>query len=157
MEVHMVTGERTITCQVTVRASTDAVWKAWTTPEGVKSFFAPDCLIDLRPGGAYEMYFDPEAPPGGRGGEGNTILALQEGRMLSFTWNAPPSLPGVRDQRTHVTVRLFPSGGERTRVMLTHDGWGDGGEWEGSFLYFTRAWGEIVLPRLESHFAGGTV
>ena len=50
--------------------------------------------------------FDLEAEPGLQGGEGVQLLAVQPMAMLSFTWNAPPELPGVRPQRTHVTVRF---------------------------------------------------
>jgi uncharacterized protein YndB with AHSA1/START domain len=149
-------AERMILCEVTVKASQEEVWKAWTTPEGVRSFFAPECRVELVPGGAYEMYFDPSAEPGSRGGEGNTILAMQEGRMLSFTWNAPPSLPTVRGQWTHVTVRLHPGSDGRTRVVLRQDGWGGEGEWDEAFRYFERAWGGIVLPRLAALFDSRT-
>jgi uncharacterized protein YndB with AHSA1/START domain len=131
------------------------VRKAWTTPEGVRSFFAPECRIELRPGGAYKMYFNPSAEPGRRGGEGMIVLALQEERMLSFTWNAPPSLPKIRSQMTHVTVRLYPTAASGTRVVLRHDGWGYGGQWDEAFRYFERAWGEIVLPRLSRFFDQG--
>ena len=61
--------------------------------EGVKSFFAPDCKVDLRPDGKYEMYFNPEAPWGERGGEGLRVMSVQPMKMFSFTWNAPPHLP----------------------------------------------------------------
>ena len=60
----------------------------------------------LEPGGAYEMFFNLDAPVGERGGEGMIILAIQPGKMLSFTWNAPPTLPTVRGQMTHVLVRF---------------------------------------------------
>ncbi len=43
------------------------------------------CRLDLCPGGAFEMYFNPDAPEGQRGGEGYTILAIEEMRLLSFT------------------------------------------------------------------------
>lgn len=33
--------ERAVSKQVTVKAPVEAVWNAWTTTEGVKSFFAP--------------------------------------------------------------------------------------------------------------------
>src|SRR5260221_13926725 len=82
--------ERVIRKQVVVKASPDAVWKAWTTPDGIKSFFAPDARVEARPGGAFEIYFNPFAEPGLKGADGMRFLALQEGRMLSFTWNAPP-------------------------------------------------------------------
>ena len=34
------------------------------------------------------------------------VLGVQENRMITFTWNAPPSLPEARQQRTVVIVRL---------------------------------------------------
>ena len=36
------------------------------------------------------------------------FMALQPKRMLSFDWNAPPSLPEARLQRSFVVVRLEP-------------------------------------------------
>ena len=149
--------ERVIICEVTVAASLSAVWEAWTTVDGAASFFAPRCNIDLRPGGAYEMFFDLEAEPGKQGGEGMILLALQPKRMLAFTWNAPPRLPNVRGQMTHVVVRMAETPSGRTRVSLRHDGWGDGNEWDDAFEYFSRAWGEVVLPRLKLRFETGPV
>lgn len=75
--------------------------------------------------------------------------------MLSFTWNAPPHLPNVRPQRTHVVVRFKELDPGHTQVTLTHDGWGAGEEWDQAFDYFTEAWGEVVLPRLRYRFAIG--
>lgn len=146
-----------ISFQVTLPAPLSEVWNAWTTEEGAKAFFAPDCRIDLRVGGAYEMYFNPAGPEGERGGEGLTLLAVQPESMLSFTWNAPPSLPEVRGQLTHVTLYFETDGEDNTRLSLVHNGWGEGGQWEQAFDYFTRAWGEVVLPRLEYRFTVGPV
>lgn len=149
--------ERVITAEVTVAAPAATVWQAWCSEAGVKTFFAPAAKVELRPGGAYEMYFAPDAEPGQRGGEGNQVLAYQENRMLSFTWNAPPSLPSVRNQRTFVVVRFDELGPEQTRVVLRHYGWGDGGEWDKAFAYFTRAWNNFVMPMLKYRFATGPV
>lgn len=149
--------ERVIYGEVVVPASVTEVWQAWTTEEGAESFFAPVCRIDLRPGGAYEMLFDLEAEPGSQGGEGMVIMAVQPPRMLSFTWNAPPKLPEVRGQRTHVVVRLSETETGTTRVTVHHDGWGEGGEWDEAFAYFSRAWTGVVLPRLKHRFEHGPV
>jgi uncharacterized protein YndB with AHSA1/START domain len=148
--------EKAIFAEVTVNAGLKDVWEAWTTEEGIKTFLAPACNIDLRPDGVYEIFFNPEAPAGERGGEGNRVMAVQRMEMFSFSWNAPPSLPEVRDQRTHVTLRFFPEGG-RTKVTLYHGGWGSGGQWDQAFEYFQRAWGEIVLPSLKYRFDHGPV
>ena len=148
-------AERVITVHIQVPASQSQVWQAWTTVEGVKSFFAPQSRIDLKPGGAYEMLFDLEAEPGKQGGEGMVVLAVQPEQMLSFTWNAPPHLPNVRGQMTHVVVRLFPIDSQNTWVTLRHDGWGEGEEWDAAFQYFSQVWGEVVLPRLRLRFESG--
>jgi uncharacterized protein YndB with AHSA1/START domain len=144
--------ERVISGEITIPASLDEVWRAWTTESGVCSFFAPRAHLDLRPGGAYEPLFDLDAPPGLQGAEGMQVLAVQPQQMLSFTWNAPPELPSVRGQLTHVVVRLFPLGDRSTKVKLIHDGWGSGGEWDQAYDYFLRAWLQIVLPRLKYRF-----
>lgn len=149
--------KKQIAYQVSIPAALRAVWAAWTTEEGAKTFFSPDCNIDLKPGGAYEMLFNLEAPPGEQGGEGMTLLAIQPEKMLSFTWNSPPNLPSVRGEMTHVVVRLESKGAEETLVSLVHDGWGEGDEWDQAFDYFTRAWGEIVLPRLKYRFEEGPI
>lgn len=125
--------------------------------EGAETFFAPRCPVELRPGGAYEMLFDLEAEPGSQGGEGMVVMAFEAERMLSFTWTAPPSLPQVRHQMTHVVIRFFEMDTGGTRVTLHHDGWGEGGEWDEAFKYFSRAWNGVVLPRLVHRFAYGPI
>lgn len=149
--------ERAVTGDVVVNASLEEVWKAWTTEQGAKEFFAPDCNIELVPDGAYEIFFNPDAEPGLRGGDGMRVMAMQPQRMLSFTWNAPPSLPEVRGQRTFVVMRFDAEGEDQTRVTLHHTGWGDGGEWDEAFDYFDRAWNRTVLPRLQYRFEHGPV
>jgi uncharacterized protein YndB with AHSA1/START domain len=146
-----------ITCEIDVPAPLPAVWQAWTTKEGAESFFAPRCTIDPKPGGAYEMLFDLGAEPGKQGAEGMVVMALQPPRMLAFTWNAPPHLPRVRGQMTHVVVRLSEADAGHTRVTVRHDGWGEGGEWDAAFDYFSRTWAEVVLPRLKHRFVCGPV
>jgi uncharacterized protein YndB with AHSA1/START domain len=147
-------ADRVIRGEVVVDAAVAEVWEAWTTEAGIKSFFAPECNIDLRVDGPFEMFFLLDGEPGKRGGEGVRFLAIQPEKMLSFTWNAPPHLPEARGQWTHVVLRFFEADGGRTRVTLAHDGWGEGGEWDEAFAYFERAWLEIVLPNLVKRFAG---
>lgn len=144
-----------ISFEAEVPADLHAVWLAWTTPEGVQSFFASQCKLELRAGGAYELYFNLEAVPGLRGSEGCVILAIEAEKMLSFTWNAPPEFPAIREQKTHVTIRLRESGEHYTHVTLTHDGWGSGEDWQQVRNYFIRAWGQMVLPHLVQRFAQG--
>lgn len=147
-------AERALDKAVTVPASLDATWAAWTTREGITSFFAPDAKVEARAGGPFQIYFDPGAAPGLKGADDMRFLAVQPRKMISFDWNAPPSLPEARAQRTFVVVRFEAQGPASTRVTLHHTGWGDGGEWDRAHAYFDRAWG-AVLGNLEKRFTQG--
>ena len=149
-------AERSIDKEVVIAATPEQAWQAWTTREGITSFFAPDAKIEPRIGGAFEVYINPYAEPGLKGGDDMRFLALQAPRMLSFTWNAPPNLPEARQQRTFVVVRIHPVNERETRVTLHHTGWGDGGEWDKAYAYFDRAWGN-VLGSLKKRFETGPV
>ncbi len=155
LTVHPQESERVVKAEVIVSANLDAAWEAWTTEAGVKTFFAPSCKVELRVGGAYEMYFNPSGAAGERGGEGNTILAIQPKRMLAFTWNAPPNLPNVRQQRTSVVLRFNELAPGKTKITLIESGWGEGEEWDQAYAYFTRAWQNVVFARLQHRFAHG--
>ncbi len=149
-----VAAERAIDKEVEINASLDQAWQAWTTREGITSFFAPDAVVEPRVGGAFHIHIDPGAPAGARGADDMRFLALQPKKMLSFDWNAPPSLPEVRAQRSFVVVRFIPLTETRTRVTLHHTGWGEGGEWDRAYVYFDKAWA-AVLGNLQKRFDTG--
>jgi uncharacterized protein YndB with AHSA1/START domain len=148
------TAERSITKEVVVDASLAQVWEAWTTRDGIVSFFAPDATVEARAGGPFQIYMDPLGAPGMKGADDMRYMAVQPMKMLSFDWNAPPSLPEVRKQRTFVVIRFEPVGERQTRLSMTHIGWGDGGEWDKAYAYFDRAWGN-VLANLKTRFETG--
>ena len=147
-------AERALDKEVVINASLDQAWEAWTTREGLVSFFSPDAKIEPRVGGAFQIYLDPGAAPGMKGADDMRYLALQPKKMLSFDWNAPPSLPEARMQRTFVIVRFAPVSETSTRVNLHHTGWGEGGEWDKTYTYFDRAW-TGVLGNLKQRFESG--
>lgn len=149
----LLAGPGPIQTETVVDAPLAEVWEAWTTEEGLKSFFAPAVKVRLEVGGPFEIYFDPSAPEGSRGSEGSIILAFEKDSMLSFTWNSPPSMPEIRKHKTHVIVRFYRMGENQTKVTLDHDGWGASTEWMKAKGYFERAWGEFVLPKLRERFS----
>ena len=86
---------------------------------------------------------------GRRGAEGMRVLAADPPLFFSFTWSGPPSIPSIRRQRLWVEIRLESVPGGGCRLTLINGGYGDGPDWAEAQGYFRRAWGEIVLPRLE--------
>ncbi len=151
-----VAAERAIDKEVVVSAPIEAVWRSWTTRDGIRTFFAPEAEIEPRVGGAFHIHINPFAEPGMKGADDMRFMALQPPTMLSFDWNAPPSLPEVRGQRTFVVVRLAPLDAKSTRVTLHHTGWGAGGQWDDTYAYFDRAWGN-VLGNLKKSFESGPI
>lgn len=136
-------NERAIEAEAVIDRPVAEAWAMWTTEEGL-SFFAPASLIELEPGGRYEVYFAPDAPQGMRGSEGTHILALQDERLLSITWALPPYMAEVRPHLTHLTIRFEPVGENQTRVSIRHDGWGEGGQWDDAYAYFQPNWPAII-------------
>lgn len=146
--------DRAISKSVRVKASPEEVYRSWTTAEGITGFFAPGAVVEPRVDGAFDIHMNPYAAPGLKGADGMRFLALQENRMVSFTWNAPPHLPEARAQRTVVTVRMRPAGPGETDVTLTHGHWGEGGEWDKAYAYFDRAWGNVLANLQKRHAEG---
>jgi uncharacterized protein YndB with AHSA1/START domain len=149
--------DRVLRGAVTVAAPVEDVWDAWTTEDGVRSFFAPGAHVEPRVDGAYEIFFDPAAAPGERGADGMRILVFEPGRRLAFTWNAPTTQPVARAQRTVVTLDFADVGSGRTRLRLTHSGWGEGPDWDRAYEYFDHAWRGFVLPSLRRRFDEGPI
>lgn len=154
----LIAQERQIEYEFTVDASPQEVYEAWTTTEGIKTFFGPDGKVELKMFGDYNIYFFPDAPEGSRGAEDEIVLAFEENKMISFTWGFPPSLPDLRaHQKTFVNIHLTETDDGKTKVHFIQSGWGEGEDWQKGHEYFTKAWGNIVLPRLQYRFAVGPV
>ncbi len=150
-------GDRQLRTEFVVKAPLQEAWKAWTTSQGLESFFAPHCRIDPRVDGELEIWFTPDAPPGQRGAEGQMVMQVLEGKRLAFTWNAPPTIPTLRDQKTLVTIDFEPLGAGLTRIRFAHLGWGRGEDWDQALEYFDGAWRIVVLPRFKHALEAGPI
>lgn len=124
------------------------VFRRLTTPEGLKAHLGVEARVEVRVDGPYELEFGRNLPAGQRGSEGCRILSWLPGRMLSFTWNAPPSLPNARKERTLVVIELAADQPGRCRACLTHRGFAEAAErapehreeWVKTRAYFASAW-----------------
>jgi uncharacterized protein YndB with AHSA1/START domain len=135
-----------------VAAPRAEVYAAYTTSAGWRSFFNVESKIELRPGGAFEVYFSREAAAGSRGSEGCTVLSYVPDRMFSYMWSAPPKFPLARGERTWVVVTFEEVGPARTRVHLSHLGFAEQAaagaeraeEYRQVRAYFAGAWPNVL-------------
>lgn len=141
-------SSREIVHEAVAPIARERAWTLWSSGEGLTEWLVNHAKVELRPGGAYEIYFMDEAPEGSRGSEGCRVLSFLPGRMISFTWNAPPIHPKTRNEHTWVVIELADAGAA-TRVRVTHTGWPASGlrdepQWGETFAYFDRAWGRVL-------------
>ena len=150
--------DRVMYKEVTVKASLDDLWRAWTTNEGANEFFSPYTKIECRTGGPFEIYFSApgEAPWGERGSEGCKVLSFLPKSMLSIEWNAPPQFGPLRDIRTRVVINFEPVGVDSVKVKFHHLGWGADPAWNEIYDYFDKAW-SYVLGNLQKRFETGPI
>lgn len=151
--------DRVLRKSTIVAADRETVWRSWTTPDGIRSFFAPQADIELRVGGKYEIIIDPDAPAGQRGAEGCRVLSYIPNEMLSFTWNFPPSIPSLRnnDKHTFVVLQFDAIDSTHTLVRLEQRGWQTGEDWDKGYQYFDRAWSYVLnnlTEKVKSSSAG---
>ncbi len=130
--------------ETTVEASPEQVFEDWTSEDALTRFFAKSAQIEAEPGGTYKLCFAEDAPQGSCGNDNGRIMALQDGRMLAFTWAMPPYMPEIRPHLTSVQLRFEPAGLERTRVRLYHTGFGDSAAWREGERYFETTWPAVL-------------
>ncbi|HLY76404.1 MAG TPA: SRPBCC domain-containing protein [Thermoplasmata archaeon] len=142
---------RTLHKETTISSPIERAWWAWTTSEGIAAWWAKSSWIELRIGGAFELYFLLNRPRGSQGSEGCRILSYRPPDMLSFSWNFPPSIPELREERTWVVLNLASEEPGVTQVSLDQLGWKEGPAWESGWKSLDDAW-EQVLEAFRTRF-----
>jgi uncharacterized protein YndB with AHSA1/START domain len=146
---------RTIVVEDTIDGSLEDVWHGWITTEGITSFLTSAAEVELKIGGKYELYFSPDASEGSRGPEECRVLSYLPMEMLSFSWNAPPTIPTLRSRGpiTWVVVQFAKIREKQVHLKITMMGIGEGEDWDRYYQYFSRAWPN-VMTACKEFFAG---
>ncbi|HVL68988.1 MAG TPA: SRPBCC domain-containing protein [Vicinamibacterales bacterium] len=138
-----------------VQAPVAAVWKAWTTSEGLRAWLAPHAEIDLRIGGLMRTNYDRDGRLGDARTIENTILSFEPGRMLSIrVAKFPRDFPFPNAIGDMWTVMYFePAGDDRTRLRIVGLGFRTDEESQKMRAFFERG-NAVTLQQLQSHFTG---
>jgi uncharacterized protein YndB with AHSA1/START domain len=144
-----IVADKVLVLEVTVPAPLSAVWKAFTTSEGLSTWLTPGAVVDLREGGEWTAHF-----PGGSTG-GGTIVSFVPEKELEMSAMAPDKFPTVRATRTRARFQ-FEAKGDATVVRLTQTGWKEGEEWVKAYEYLTVGNAQL-LATLHHRFAYGPI
>lgn len=138
-----------------VNAPADAVWKAWTTRDGIESWMVTKTEIDLRVGATWRTSYSAESTLDDEKAIHHVILAFDPGRMLSFRTVRPPQgFPWpLLIPDTWVVVYLEPSGSQ-TKVTVKMLGYTAGADSQQMRQFFERG-NRITMDSLLARFATG--
>lgn len=134
--------------EITIPASIDAVWKAFTTSEGLSTWLTPGAVVDLRNGGEWTAHY-----PGGKTG-GGTIVSFKPKREIVMSAMAPEWFPHVRSERTRAVFEFKAVDRGSTLVRLTQTGWKEGEEWDKAYDYLAGGNAQL-LETLKRRFVSG--
>jgi len=133
---------RDIDIQILIARPIDKVFEAWIKPELLEQWLAHKARVEPAPGGAYELFWDPENP-GGSSTVGCRIASIVPNVELSFNWKGPEPYAKIMGAVTRVFVRLESQGPE-TLLRFVHTGWGKGARWEEARLWQAQAWRKAI-------------
>lgn len=148
-------GQKALQLSMDIPAPPKAVFEAFATTDGFKSWAVPMAQVDLRTGGMIESSYDPKAKPGDAGNIKNQIVTFIPDQLLVIrNVQAPENFAGKGEFQKTVTVIEFVPIAEGTRVRLTNTGYGDNAEARTVYGHFE--WGNAYsLAELKKKFAKG--
>lgn len=143
-----------VVAEAVIEASNEAVWNAWATDAGLRSWLAPHAAIDLRVGGLLRTSYAVNGSLGDSTTIVNTILSLDPQRMLSIQVSkAPAGFPFPSAIRHMWTVMYFePLTPSRTKVRVVGLGFGSDAESQEMRSFFHSA-NATTLQHLQRRFA----
>jgi len=141
--------EKALIFEVTIPAPRAAVWRAFSTSDGLSTWLTPGAVVDLRQGGEWTAHF-----PGGKTG-GGTIVNFVPEQEMTLAAMAPEQFPTVRATRTIARFQFFTDG-ESTRVRLVQTGWKTGEEWDRAYDYLAKGNAQLLVT-LHRRFVSGPI
>lgn len=126
-DVHRPDGRR-VEASIHIEAPREAVWQAWTTPEGLSSWFTDDARGEVVEGGTITWIFR-------EFGHEMTypVVRVEEGRRMVLGGD----IPGRGPFALEVTLEEEEGG---TTVRLVNSGFLDGAEWDDEFQGVESGW-----------------
>jgi uncharacterized protein YndB with AHSA1/START domain len=135
------TGERVLRIEMEVPVPIDAMWRAWTTEEGLKHWVAPVVALDFKVGGSLQTNYDAQAKIGAPGTIHLGITNYLERQLITLKVNLTDTFAKKardEDRNLQETVQFIDLGNGKTKLISSMMGWGTGKEWDDTYSFFAR-------------------
>jgi uncharacterized protein YndB with AHSA1/START domain len=145
-------GDRILRQSIVVAAQRDAVWRAFATSAGLRSWMSPVVDLDLRVGGIWEDSYDPKAKLGDPDNIKNEILGFLPDEILIIRNVQAPRNFKYASLFAHVTtiIQFADEGQGETRITISGVGYrSDAGF--GALFDFFRAGDAYELRSLKAY------
>lgn len=134
--------DQTIVLEKTISVSVEGAWQLWTEPRKLASWLSSEANVELKVGGLYELFWEPEHPEQ-NSTIGCRILELAPNKLISFQWKGPVPFADIMNADplpTWVRVTFSTNGENQTIIRLEHFGWKSGPHWIEAKKWQKNAW-----------------
>lgn len=138
----VIMNSRDITFDLNLNTSVEDAWNLWTDSRKLEQWFTTEANVDLKIGGAFELFWDP-TNHNDNSTLGCKITALVPYRMLAFQWRGPvpyADLMNVEPFPTWASISFEAVGIDQTILHFRHGGWGEGDRWNSAREWQKNAW-----------------
>ena len=132
-------GERFLRFEFQLDTPVAEVWKAFTTEEGIKTWMTPVVKLDFKVGGKALTNYDKNAKIEDEGTIPLGIINYIPHELLTYKVTLNDVFPAKcrnEDQNLQEIIQFKSAGSNKTRIVSTMTGWGDGKEWNDTYSIF---------------------
>lgn len=134
-------GERVLQLSIVVPVDIKEAWKLFTTDEGLQKWIAPVAKIDMKIGGSIRTNYDKTKKIDDTSSIKLDIINYIEYEMLTLKVNLNNSFPPEakkEDKNLQEIVQFVKLGNDKTQIISTMVGWGQGSQWDKTYDFFLK-------------------
>ena len=148
-------GERFLRFEIIVNTTIDETWKVIATEEGIKKWMAPVAILDLRIGGVLKTNYNEAAKIDDKGTITLGIISYIPSEILTYKITLNELFAEKcrkEDKNLQHIIQLKSLGENKTKIVSTMVGWGQGKEWDEAYTFFEKG-NEWTFQKLLKTFA----
>ena len=134
-------GERFLRFEIIVNTNVDETWKIIATEEGIKKWMAPVAALDLRTGGALKTNYNETSKIDDKGTITLGIINYLPYEIITYKITLNELFAEKcrkEDKNLQHIIQIKSLGQNKTKIISTMVGWGQGHEWDEAYSFFEK-------------------